>query len=704
MISTYLSYHMVAADLQKSIRLKAADPQTAREAQYYQDNIGTVKTVDEFLSNSRLYTYAMKAYGLDDMLQSQAFMRKVLESDLTSGDSFANKLADPRFATFAKVFNFTTGGAVAAASVQAQEASDQALTEKLYSEQSIRTSITAAADVDYYRSRIATIQSVDDLLADERLTSFVLKIFDINPAHASMAAIKDVLTSDLGDPDSAANTMGAKYQALAAAFSFGTEETLPPGEPAQTTDQIDQLIFSFFDKIENRATPAAAKFRGEQYISSLPDIASVDDLLNDDRTYSYVLTAFGLDPTLEWKSDIREVLLSDTSDPDSLANSSLAYRSLRDAFNFNADGSVDATVGLQTADQQQQTMDLYLEHFDDKAVKNDELAATFYEGLIGKVKTTSDFVNTPAIFNYALKAFDLDPTKESKALIMRVLSSDPNDAASYVNTLRDKRYKALAEAFNFASNGAAQGAHSAQLEDSVSRTITLHGSLAGDSTQAKEQETADARYYYQTIGSIGTVDELLKDRKLVEFMVEAYGFKSGEVSDSVLKRALTSDPFDMTSFVNTTSDRRLRDLAAAFNFGTDGKAMQVPLSSAQDRDNILQTFDGYLRQSIETTEGESNVGVRLALYFQRMAPTITSSYSILADKALFEVVRTALGLPDTMANIDIDKQAAMIEDKLKLDDLKDPAKLDRFIARFGALYDLNNDQTPDPILALFQSG
>ncbi|MGE3710714.1 MAG: DUF1217 domain-containing protein, partial [Hyphomicrobiaceae bacterium] len=200
MISTYLSYHMVAADLQKSIRLKAADPQTAREAQYYQDNIGTVKTVDEFLSNSRLYTYAMKAYGLDDMLQSQAFMRKVLESDLTSGDSFANKLADPRFATFAKVFNFTTGGAVAAASVQAQEASDQALTEKLYSEQSIRTSITAAADVDYYRSRIATIQCVDDLLADERLTSFVLKIFDINPAHASMAAIKDVLTSDLGDP------------------------------------------------------------------------------------------------------------------------------------------------------------------------------------------------------------------------------------------------------------------------------------------------------------------------------------------------------------------------------------------------------------------------------------------------------------------------------------------------------------------------
>ncbi len=52
------------------------------KAQYYKENIGNVKTVDEFLDDYRLYSYAMKAHGLEDMTYAKAFMRKVLESDL----------------------------------------------------------------------------------------------------------------------------------------------------------------------------------------------------------------------------------------------------------------------------------------------------------------------------------------------------------------------------------------------------------------------------------------------------------------------------------------------------------------------------------------------------------------------------------------------------------------------------------------------
>ena len=37
--------------------------------------------------------------------------------------------------------------------------------------------------------------------------------------------------------------------------------------------------------------------------------------------------------------------------------------------------------------------------------------------------------------------------------------------------------------------------------------------------------------------------------------------------------------------------------------------------------------------------------MRLALYFTRKASSITTSYQILADKALTQVVQTALGLP-----------------------------------------------------------
>ena len=53
-------------------------------------------------------------------------------------------------------------------------------------------------------------------------------------------------------------------------------------------------------------------------------------------------------------------------------------------------------------------------------------------------------------------------------------------------------------------------------------------------------------------------------------------------------------------------------------------------------------IDKYMRQTLEENAGEQNEGVRLALYFERKAPTLTSFYEVLADPALAKVVRTAL--------------------------------------------------------------
>jgi len=57
---------------------------------------------------------------------------------------------------------------------------------------------------------------------------------------------------------------------------------------------------------------------------------------------------------------------------------------------------------------------------------------------------------------------------------------------------------------------------------------------------------------------------------------------------------------------------------------------------------------------------------------------------------LFEVARTALGIPLAAARADIDVLARTIEKKLNIADLKDPAKLDNFVKRFAAMYDIEN--------------
>src|SRR6187455_890473 len=101
MVSTFLSYNLINRDLRGNLERVSSSNQVAREEQYYKDNIGKVKTVEEFVDNYRLYSYAMKAHGLEDMTYAKAFMKKVLESDLSEANSFANKLTDKRYREFA---------------------------------------------------------------------------------------------------------------------------------------------------------------------------------------------------------------------------------------------------------------------------------------------------------------------------------------------------------------------------------------------------------------------------------------------------------------------------------------------------------------------------------------------------------------------------------------------------------------------------
>jgi hypothetical protein len=67
------------------------------------------------------------------------------------------------------------------------------------------------------------------------------------------------------------------------------------------------------------------------------------------------------------------------------------------------------------------------------------------------------------------------------------------------------------------------------------------------------------------------------------------------------------------------------------------------------------------------------------------------------------VVQTIYGFPDGMANQDIDVQAAEVNAKLNVSDLQDPAKLDKLLTRFTAVWDATENATQDPVLSLFSA-
>jgi hypothetical protein len=219
-----------------------------------------------------------------------------------------------------------------------------------------------------------------------------------------------------------------------------------------------------------------------------------------------------------------------------------------------------------------------------------------------------------------------------------------------------------------------------------------------EDTAEVERVKAESTYYRDKIANIRSLNDLIGDKRLVAYLVKAYGLGDEAITDQLLRGVLTSDPFDEDSVANQQANSGWRDLAAAFNFTADGGLDAVPSLQPQTRADIVRAADNYLRLTMERQAGEENQGVRLALYFDRKAPLIENAMDILADKALYEVVRTALGLPLAVAQASTQTQAKMIEDRLNIEDLQDAKKRERFLAQFTTLYDMENGISAAPSL------
>lgn len=198
------------------------------------------------------------------------------------------------------------------------------------------------------------------------------------------------------------------------------------------------------------------------------------------------------------------------------------------------------------------------------------------------------------------------------------------------------------------------------------------------------QVKREADYYLATIDKIDTIDDFLKNDRLYRFAMKAFGLEDMTYAKAYMRKVLNEGIDDSTAFARKLTDQRFYDFAETFNFKRYGAAA-TSFTRAQ-----AGTVDRYVRATLEQQAGQQSEGLRLALYFQRKAPSVTSAYGLLADSALYSVVRTALGLPAAVSGIDIDKQAALIANRVDLKALRTPAGLGTFLTRFIAQYERQN--------------
>jgi len=204
-----------------------------------------------------------------------------------------------------------------------------------------------------------------------------------------------------------------------------------------------------------------------------------------------------------------------------------------------------------------------------------------------------------------------------------------------------------------------------------------------DQTARKPEVARDTAFYLQNIGKVTTIDQFLNDYRLFSYAMKAFGLSDMVYAKAFMRKVLAEGTSSKDAFANKLVDTRYREFAAAFDFARLGGSA-THTTAAQ-----TGTVQKFVRQ---TLEGAQNDGVRLALYFERKASGITNAFSILADPALLETARTALGISATTAMADVDKQAAMLSARLNFADFHDPVKLHKFLQRFTAMWEAQNSQ------------
>jgi hypothetical protein len=221
----------------------------------------------------------------------------------------------------------------------------------------------------------------------------------------------------------------------------------------------------------------------------------------------------------------------------------------------------------------------------------------------------------------------------------------------------------------------------------MTTTLTAYSSISKDigkwqGITGKAPDVAQQTKYYQAnIAKVKTIDDFLKNARLFNYAMTAFGLADKIDAKGLMRKVLQQGVSGSSALANKLNDPRIKAFASAFDFAAHGEGAT---STTETQINVVSR---YTEQKLEENQGKQNPGVQLALYFRRQAPSVTSVYAILADKKLLTVAQTALGISPLTSAQNIDVQARALGAKLKLSDFQDPKKLEAFIARFAARYD-----------------
>lgn len=209
-------------------------------------------------------------------------------------------------------------------------------------------------------------------------------------------------------------------------------------------------------------------------------------------------------------------------------------------------------------------------------------------------------------------------------------------------------------------------------------------------------------HFKENIRDVETVDQLMEDQELYAFVMRAFDLEDQIFGRAMIEKVLKSNIEEPDALVNRLTDPRFREMYETLGFGQDGVGnLNTILSGWQNR-----MVDRYVERQFINFAEDQNSTVGTALEFRAKASEITNPFQILQDTEMSEFFRTALGIPAASAQLDIDKQAEQIRDKIDLETLQDPEVVENLVRKYIAISDaLNGTATANnAALVMLQGG
>ncbi|WP_306252792.1 DUF1217 domain-containing protein [Parvularcula sp. IMCC14364] len=109
-LNGYTGWLFLQRTQERQVEAFDASPELQREVDYFRENIKNATDVADLVTDRTLLKVALGAFGLQDEINKQALVRRVLEEGTIEQGSFANRLNNSQFKDMANEFSYGNGG------------------------------------------------------------------------------------------------------------------------------------------------------------------------------------------------------------------------------------------------------------------------------------------------------------------------------------------------------------------------------------------------------------------------------------------------------------------------------------------------------------------------------------------------------------------------------------------------------------------